>query len=87
MVHVAWEDVIAYAAWAAKAIPIEAEWEFACRGGHDGWLYAWGQGLAPKRRMLANYWQGNFPGRIWRGWSERTAPVSEVFLPMTIEGV
>ena len=61
MVHVAWEDVIAYAAWAAKAIPIEAEWEFACRGGHDGWPYAWGQELAPKGRMLANYWQGEFP--------------------------
>jgi formylglycine-generating enzyme required for sulfatase activity len=76
VVHVAWEDVAAYAAWTAKAIPTEAEWEFACRGGHDGWPYAWGQELAPKGRMLANYWQGEFP---WQNLAldgyERTAPV------------
>jgi sulfatase modifying factor 1 len=76
VVHVAWEDVTAYATWTAKAIPTEAEWEFACRGGHDGWPYAWGQELAPKGRMLANYWQGEFP---WQNLAldgyERTAPV------------
>ena len=76
VVHVAWEDVTAYATWTAKAIPIEAEWEFACCGGHDGWPYAWGQELAPKGRMLANYWQGAFP---WQNLAldgyERTAPV------------
>lgn len=76
VVHVAWEDVAAYAEWAGKAIPTEAEWEFACRGGHDGWSYAWGEELAPNGRMLANYWQGAFP---WQNLKldgfERTAPV------------
>ncbi len=76
VLHVAWEDVAAYAAWAGKAIPTEAEWEFAARGGHDGWPFAWGQELAPKGKMLANYWQGEFP---WQNLAldgfERTAPV------------
>jgi formylglycine-generating enzyme required for sulfatase activity len=76
VVHLAWEDVSAYAAWIGKDLPTEAEWEFAARGGHDGWDFAWGDELAPKGRMLANYWQGEFP---WQNLAldgfERTAPV------------
>ena len=76
VVHVAWADVEAYAAWAGKAIPTEAEWEFAARGGLDGAEFAWGDELAPKDRLMANYWQGEFP---WQNLAldghERTAPV------------
>jgi formylglycine-generating enzyme required for sulfatase activity len=61
VVHVAWEDVEAYARWAGKALPTEAEWEFAARGGLDGAEYAWGEELHPGGRVLANTWLGGFP--------------------------
>jgi formylglycine-generating enzyme required for sulfatase activity len=61
VVHVAWADVAAYAAWAGKQIPTEAEWEYAARGGLDGATYAWGEEFAPGGRHLANTWQGGFP--------------------------
>jgi formylglycine-generating enzyme len=60
-VHVAYEDAEAYAAWAGKAIPSEAEWEFAARGGLDGADFAWGNEPLPEGRHLANTWQGEFP--------------------------
>jgi formylglycine-generating enzyme required for sulfatase activity len=61
VVQLAWADVEAYANWAGKLLPTEAEWEFAARGGLDGATYAWGEELSPSGRWMANTWQGEFP--------------------------
>jgi formylglycine-generating enzyme required for sulfatase activity len=77
VVHVAWQDAAAYATWAGKALPTEAEWEYAAWGGVSDCDYAWGNELAPGGQMLANYWQGPFPhaNSLADGW-ERTSPVA-----------
>ena len=59
--QVAYEDAEAYAAWAGKELPTEAEWEYAARGGLDRAVFAWGDEFAPGGRMMANTWQGQFP--------------------------
>jgi hypothetical protein len=60
-VHVAFSDALAYAKWAGKELPTEAEWEFAARGGLDGAEFAWGNEFTPGGQHMANTWQGNFP--------------------------
>jgi sulfatase modifying factor 1 len=61
VVHVAFQDAEAYAAWAGRSLPSEAEWEFAARGGLDAAEFAWGDELAPGGRHMANIWHGAFP--------------------------